>query len=441
MSDFKEFEDEIRESLFEHQKTYSSKEVMNITHSSRQTLRMAIDAQLIDKKEDTNKSRTQLIFSGDDILTMYVVNSLMDLGIKFSDNRLEHDDTVIDIFKKHDGDLSSIIKDYENRLQDRTRQLDARMFVLSMIQNVDLTKFGFEVIVDLYEKMFNDLQKEQMDKDWFVVFDSLYEKIVDIVDMIKEDDNFSADNYTEELKNCIAAENKPNEYLLFNSFKKYLSNNIIREKMIVEIGKEKFDSFMSLLDYNIEKYNIEKLYNVEKVVSQLMPVIENAPICSEAKNLQEKSEDFTKYIIDRYTEKNSEQGELFYSTQILSALNQNGNFAKKINSRGGDGTADKISMIAEKVYSDIYVDMIMDVLDVDESIFSDEHADIIIIQRLFDHLDDLIPDSSYDEALMVVDMIIQCMERQFLSSSVPNDYWDYTKQRIYTHVKEKHKKM
>ncbi|WP_022754707.1 hypothetical protein [Butyrivibrio fibrisolvens] len=457
MSDIDNMIESLQEVFFadEQQKEYSSTDIMEMTGATRQTLRMAINNELIIPTYVEHGKKEYMVFTYKDVLTMYVVVSLMDLGIKIEDNRKDHPDTVTEIFKKADGNLVTVIKLSEEKINNRISQMFSRISALSMLLNFDFRRLGGDRTLELFQEAFQAGYNLSSINQWMPAqFEMPIKKIID---RIKEDTDFNANNYVGYMQEVIMqelGEGKSSDNAVYKSLYELLcltNEKRIREKLERKTSTATVEMFIATIEKGIEleKANSETMLEffeemLDNTVSSMQPFLDNI---SEKMNCEE-IENAAKAIIDIIDSKQSidETGQetknsslLFYVqvySQFLSAINLEGELARRIDNYGGEHTTEKIMEIAKKVFVNCFTPILTEL----SNLFDSDASEYEIIQKLIDYFTSLYLSAfdNYEESVAVADIILKAVEKEVITDSTAKDFWEYAKVKIYSTIKEKY---
>ncbi|MCR5605927.1 MAG: MerR family transcriptional regulator [Treponema sp.] len=441
--------------------SYTSADVMKKTGVSRQVLRMVIDNGLISPSTSTHQSKQYYAFSNKDLIALNIINSLLNIGIKLVDKRKNHPETITDIFKKYDCDLSSIINHVEGMLINNISSSLGNLVLFHSIANykkeILANPFFIKSIIMGASESANLYPAKRIS----TIDDYILSNVAALAEVVNSESP-SNDQFIDALKDYCVAENSniseiieaENDTDLENLF--ILANSEIGvQKLKKNFSEDTVSAFRQIINNEFfSAYDVEYDNLIEKSTAFINSIPQNIS----PKKISEYSSELRNYINHNNLESHQiEKKEIIdkyylWETISLSLLDEKGNLAKKIDAKYGKQTAKKIIANSEKCLNAIITPYINEFNNLIQEV--DNSSDIEkSIQKILNFFSDLVSDmlTAVDinfEALKKLIFNIMEMAKEEISkdSSLSKDdleelyeYIDFSVKRMMKKIKKKQK--
>ena len=335
------------------QTLFTSKELIEVAESSRQVLRTVIEKGIIvpkKRKIESLGNREIMMFDSYDLLTLRVVETLMEMGKKVDKKSKHSDETVVDIFKKNNNDTYKVIEQSKQKMIDEINERAKRVDFFEIAHSFDISTYNGKAF---------DL-KDVYDGETFS--DGILMKLGPIIKLLKENQTYEEDKYISELKHCFGYGADDIYYYLKMTLAVLKSDELFTKKLSEFYSDEQISNLEIILKGIIDKITTESFS--EEYYSRFAKICEKAlPNIPKVKISAKESEALTdkvyQNIIDYfYPEEDTDSDDDYirdYPIEypkyvvLLSLLNPKGKLAKKIDDIGGDGTSQKIKSIATNI--------------------------------------------------------------------------------------------
>lgn len=440
--------------------SYTSADVMKKTGVSRQVLRMVIDNGLISPSTSTHQSKQYYAFSDNDLIALYIINSLLNIGIKLVDKRKNHPETITDIFKKYDCDLISIINHVEGMIINNISSSFGNLVLFHSISN-----YKKEILANpLFMKSFI-MGVSESANHYAIRISTIDDPIVSNVAALAEvvnSESPSNDQFIDALKDYCVAKNSDiseiieveNDTDLENLF--ILANSEIGvQKLKKNFSEDTVSAFRQIINNELfSAYDIEYDNLIEKSTAFINSIPQNIS----PKKISEYSSELRNYINQNNLESHQiEKKEIIdkyylWETMSLSLLDEKGNLAKKIDAKYGKQTAKKIIANSEKCLNAIITPYINKFNNLIQE--ADNSSDIEkSIQKIFNFFSDLVSgmlssvDINFETLKKLIFNIIEMVKEEISKdSSLSKDdleelyeYIDFSVKRMMKKIKKKQK--
>lgn len=406
---------------------YTAKQLITISNSSRQILRTAISNNIIVPKHDIVGKKDLMIFDDEDLLKLQVIVSLMHLGKKMVDSRSEHPETIVELFKRNNNDTYKIISSSKDAIIE---EINTRVNALSFLD----TAMNFDIV-----KAYNPNSKDtnfhnSITSSLFSNY--LFKNLEYLIELLKNDHSFDENNYIEEFKYSFS--NKIHKKELYKTLKVLLSileTDTSFTEQLSSLQSKNLKVILSRIVANLDNESLSDDYydSFNEVLDKILPIIPDTDISEDI--LTTLTNDAARKIMEDSSKEAKYLGYYNGVAVLFSGLKLDGELALKLNSLGGEGTAQKIKSIAYAVVdseSDPYLKKLHVLQDKYKSNPQDPIAYLESISDIFTDFfvayNKNLPKKSL---LKLAQMLFDQLSDEFATvPSIPNGYWEYIQEKL-----------